>query len=966
MFINFRGFRIKKQFWANLLIVLFTLLLSTNLYSQTTLKVGFFYLNGFQEYNSIGERTGYNIDYLYQIKLNTGWNFDFVDYSSFEDAIQGLSNNEIDILAPCQYTIQRSQQYDISSPIGIEFGSILALKTREDLIYEDFENFKNITFGCITNSVFEKDFLQYCKQNNFTPKIRYYSDNQDLLTALVKGEIDASVINLMTYTSNLKILGKFAPSEYHYLLKKNSKYTKELNEAIETIKYNNYAFESQLEAKWQFAYSLKPYTKEELDFIQHLQPLSILYFTDRFPLSYFDEETKQVSGIFKELFDIIAKKSGLKFNYILSTAATNNFENNKSANLISYLEYNSLPDKFKQLMITSPYFTSQKVFIHKGLSEFSKTKSSTVALAANSQAEPNMLIATYPNFKIKQYKSIEDSLLAVKNNKANLAIQNQYIVEAFLQRPVFSDLNILIQDGLTDSFCLGISSLPSPYENDTDKKRMVLSILNKTISSIDKDTISRIIISYTSGKPYRITSKDFFYKYKPTILVVLLLFLIILFFSILASEQKGRINKLIRINEKRLKNLTSNINGGIAIIDTKKNMEITYINEGFLEMLQYNSKDMDKVLYQSFKKFVQTTDAFLLDQFNNHEVKFENKISIQLRLLRRDHSTLPVLFTGTILQNAKGEKELYCVIIDNSKQIFMLEKLELEQKRYNILLEKSQDIIFDINVISEDVIVSESLQKKFGWSLPTKCCSADLSAIWHLNPDDEEKFKNAVYDVMNLIEDVSCIVRLIKTSGISLWCRIFFHAIIQNGKRVRIIGKIEDIDAEIREKELMLFKANTDSLTGLYRKETFYTLCREYLAKNTDQICALIFLDLDNFKTLNDTLGHLEGDNAICEAARKLQIIFSHYDIISRFGGDEFCVFVKDIPIDTLTFKLDWILEKLKATYTDQDKSVTITASIGVSIAPLNGTTLETLLDCADKALYTAKAKGKNCFSFFE
>lgn len=128
---------------------------------------------------------------------------------------------------------------------------------------------------------------------------------------------------------------------------------------------------------------------------------------------------------------------------------------------------------------------------------------------------------------------------------------------------------------------------------------------------------------------------------------------------------------------------------------------------------------------------------------------------------------------------------------------------------------------------------------------------------------------------------------------------------------------------------------------------------------------ALVFMDLDNFKQINDVLGHLIGDQVIKDTGKKLRAIFDAADLIARFGGDEFCLFVEGLSRSQLESKLDLIVEQMQVTYEDGGKAVSISSSIGVVYEAGNHRGLDDLLLCADKALYSAKEKGKNQYVFY-
>ncbi len=164
---------------------------------------------------------------------------------------------------------------------------------------------------------------------------------------------------------------------------------------------------------------------------------------------------------------------------------------------------------------------------------------------------------------------------------------------------------------------------------------------------------------------------------------------------------------------------------------------------------------------------------------------------------------------------------------------------------------------------------------------------------------------------------------------------------------------IENIQAE---KDL-LFNAERDALSGLYNKITTQKLIQMHLHEPG----ILFMIDMDNFKTLNDTLGHDIGDIAIKDISTELTSIFKDTDIVGRIGGDEFMAFAKNTDEKlNLSDIIDELAYRLNKTYSDDTNTVTISASIGIVHTRQNITDFNDLYILADKAMYTSKAHGKN------
>lgn len=151
-----------------------------------------------------------------------------------------------------------------------------------------------------------------------------------------------------------------------------------------------------------------------------------------------------------------------------------------------------------------------------------------------------------------------------------------------------------------------------------------------------------------------------------------------------------------------------------------------------------------------------------------------------------------------------------------------------------------------------------------------------------------------------------------------------------------------------------------DALSGVLNKKAFEAAASRYLDDNENAVCALAVIDLDNFKQINDTLGHLFGDAVLRRTGQSLQSLFRSSDLIGRFGGDEFVLFLRGaITESVLQNKFRQLSEKM-ADLSAPDHGLRITCSMGVVLVRQQQTSYEQLFQQADAALYQAKMRGKN------
>ena len=189
-----------------------------------------------------------------------------------------------------------------------------------------------------------------------------------------------------------------------------------------------------------------------------------------------------------------------------------------------------------------------------------------------------------------------------------------------------------------------------------------------------------------------------------------------------------------------------------------------------------------------------------------------------------------------------------------------------------------------------------------------------------------------------------------------------------DGKPLRMLGTFTDISDRKAAEALIRQQAFYDTLTGLPNRRMLRDrLEQEIKRSNRDQQeLAILFIDLDHFKEVNDTLGHDRGDMLLIEAGRRIQACVRASDTVARMGGDEFTVILAELPSSS---QLDSILQKmlraLGAVFQLGNEQVFVSASIGITMYPTDATEIEDLLKNADQALYVAKGAGRNRFSFF-
>ncbi|MBC5649040.1 transporter substrate-binding domain-containing diguanylate cyclase [Christensenella tenuis] len=284
----------------------------------------------------------------------------------------------------------------------------------------------------------------------------------------------------------------------------------------------------------------------------------------------------------------------------------------------------------------------------------------------------------------------------------------------------------------------------------------------------------------------------------------------------------------------------------------------------------------------------------------------------------------------------------------------MNKKNALELKKHFQVYALMNEYFFEYNFKTGIMIVSTPSKSEDGQP-------SLLDFDFRRPSEEKEKLRKPFMDVILSQEDGIHEVQLACIDGKTHWLRIALETVYDNSSPAYAIGKINIIDEEKLEKDTLLKKSQHDSLTHIYNAETSFELISEALSGIAPgEMGALLIADIDHFKLINDTYGHLRGDEVLRQVASLLKSSFRKEDIVGRPGGDEFIVYMRNIrDVRTLTDKCASLCEQVHGILIYPGKHLTV--SIGVAIAT-EGTTYSKLYQLADHALYKAKELGRDTF----
>jgi len=300
--------------------------------------------------------------------------------------------------------------------------------------------------------------------------------------------------------------------------------------------------------------------------------------------------------------------------------------------------------------------------------------------------------------------------------------------------------------------------------------------------------------------------------------------------------------------------------------------------------------------------------------------------------------------------------------------------LKASEERFRQMAESIEEVfwLIDTNIEKPDLLyVSPGFEKI--WGIPAAELYKDPNLWWDAVPEDDQlaqrKLVEFYLDTEREHDEIEIEYRVISRNGSVHYVREkAFPVKNEYGEVYRFAGIAQDITQKKKQDAQIEHLAFHDALTGLdNRASIIETLRRQiYLCDNTPKGLAVLFIDLDGFKAINDSLGHLAGDRLLEKVGKKLNKLKGQENFIGRVGGDEFIIIVRDAENPkTVANTADTILKALQRPFMVLNHELHIGASIGISMCPRDSSDAETLIQYADNALYAAKASGRNRTRFF-
>jgi diguanylate cyclase (GGDEF)-like protein/PAS domain S-box-containing protein len=428
--------------------------------------------------------------------------------------------------------------------------------------------------------------------------------------------------------------------------------------------------------------------------------------------------------------------------------------------------------------------------------------------------------------------------------------------------------------------------------------------------------------------------------------------------------ERKRMEEALRQSEQRYRTILEEMDEAYFEVDLAGNY--TYVNDAISRLLGYPKEEL---IGTTFRKQVnEEYTALIYDAFGRIFTTGQPVRDIAYKAIRKGGEIIYAEINGFPIQNQKGEVIGFRGIgRDVTERKRMEEALRQSEQRYRTILEEMDEAYFEVDLAGNYTYVNDAISRLLGYPKEEL-----LGTTFRKQVNEEDTA--LLYDAFGRIFTTGKPVRDIAYKAIRKGGEVRYSEIagfpIQNQKAevigFRGIGR--DVTERKRTEEQIRHMATHDALTELPNRMMFNQLLNHAIqaAKRNKRKLAVLFIDLDRFKIINDTLGHEAGDELLKTIATRFRQSLRAMDVVARLGGDEFVILVEEVdnPGQLVTVAQK-ILSAAMKPVSLMGEECRVTASVGISMYPKDGEDEQALMKTADKAMYFAKEEGKNNYQFY-
>ena len=428
--------------------------------------------------------------------------------------------------------------------------------------------------------------------------------------------------------------------------------------------------------------------------------------------------------------------------------------------------------------------------------------------------------------------------------------------------------------------------------------------------------------------------------------------------------ERKRMEEALRQSEEKYRSILENIRESYFEVDLYGNF--TFFNDSLCRLTgcsreelvgmnysNFSDTETSKIVFETFHKVYKTgkpSEGFDWPTTRKDGIKIYVSASISLR---KDPAGKPIGFRG--------------VLRDVTERKRMEEELRQSEERHRNIIEQMHDAYFELDLTGSFAHFNKAACRTYGYN------KEEMLGLNYKQYTDKETGRK-LFEVFTELYKTGIPVRahaleLIKKDGTKSFNEISVSLIKnEKGEAIGFRGIARDITERKLNEEQIRHMATHDALTGLPNRAMFGHLLNQAIksSKRHNSQLAVLFIDLDGFKIINDTLGHEAGDELLKTIATRFKQGLRRMDVVARLGGDEFVILIEEINNPDHIVKIaQKILSAALQPVSLMGEECRVTASIGISIYPKDAPDEKDLIKTADRAMYYAKSEGKNNYQFY-
>ena len=407
--------------------------------------------------------------------------------------------------------------------------------------------------------------------------------------------------------------------------------------------------------------------------------------------------------------------------------------------------------------------------------------------------------------------------------------------------------------------------------------------------------------------------------------------------------------------------LLHSIPSGVLKYSADEKTEFAYVNRNLIESLGYTEQSFGQKFHNCFRELIYAEDrAYAFAEIHRQEGnggigKFDYRIEAADGSLRWFHDE------GVKVSDESGKEWYYVTLTDITNQRIAENIARRRDEEFRLAVNDSGMMICRYDIARRTMLMPDRAVNKFGFKKelhPFPECAIAGGEI----KEDSIASVSAFFDSIFAGKPDGTVRYQRKLNGAWQWLEArYFSVFFLDGRPESAVVSFRDVTEQVQAEQ----RADTDPLTGLLNRAAFSEKMSALLTNNSqDALHALLMFDLDHFKQINDTYGHSCGDETLIRFGEVLTACVRAEDMVCRLGGDEFfvclCRFANRPDIESRAKR---ICGQVKAAFS---QDVQATTSIGIAVAPGDGTDFETLYHKADSALYYVKEHGKDSYAFYD